>query len=103
MAKYYQHGDVLIRPEHIPTAARRVSTRVLAQGELTGHAHRVSDEAEAELYEHEGTLFLRVGPGGAPVTHEEHATRMIDAPGDYRIDRVREYDHFGEEARGVQD
>lgn len=100
--RWYQHGDVRIVEAEIPSKAQVVSTRVLATGEATGHAHRLLDEADVEVYEHEGTLFLRVGPQGARLTHEEHGVGVI-GPGEYRVDRIREYDHFAEEARRVQD
>lgn len=100
---WFQHGDVTIQPAAIPAAAQRTDRRVLAEGEVTAHAHRLVENADVEVYEHEGTLFLRVGPGGAGVTHEEHGLGVIDQPGDFRVGRVQEYDHFQEEARQVRD
>lgn len=102
VTRYYQHGDVLVIAAMIPPSARPVATKILATGEVTGHAHRLVDDAEVEVYEHEGTLFLRVGPGGAGLTHEEHGLGVIEA-GEYRVGRVQEYDHFAEEARQVRD
>ena len=103
LKSWYQHGDVIIRPAAIPTGARRVETRVLATGEVTGHAHRLTDDSDVEVYEHDGTLYLRVGPGHAKLTHEEHGLGVIEEIGEARVDRVREYDHFAEEARDVRD
>lgn len=102
LKSWYQHGDVIIRQAPIPPHAHHVGTRILAQGESTGHAHRLTDDSDVEVYEHEGTLFLRVGPGKAGLTHEEHGLGVVDT-GEYRVDRVQEYDHFAEEARPVQD
>ena len=100
---WVQHGDVTIKPiDKIPSDAKRTEQRVLAFGEVTGHAHRLLDDADVEVYEREGTLFLRVGPEGAGVTHEEHGVGLIE-PGAYQVGRVREYDHFAEEAREVRD
>lgn len=99
---FMQHGDVLIIAATIPAQANKTTQRVLAEGEVTGHAHRLTAESDVEVYEHEGTLFLRVGPRGAGITHEEHGRGEI-APGDYRVGRVQEYDHFAEEARAVRD
>jgi hypothetical protein len=36
------------------------------------------------------------------LTHQEHGNIVLE-PGTYRVDRVREYDHFAEEARRVAD
>ena len=100
---YMQHGDVLIRAiPALPPGARRSTRRILAEGEATGHAHRLMEEADVEVFEHEGTLFLRVGPRGAMVTHEEHGPAVIP-PGEYQVGRVQEYDHFAEEARNIRD
>lgn len=100
----YGHGDVLIRPvTAIPAGATKSAKRVLAEGEATGHAHRLLEDSDVEVYEDaKGTLWLRVGEGGAQVTHEEHGVRAID-PGVYEVGKQLEYDHFAEEAREVRD
>lgn len=41
-------------------------------------------------------------PSGTVVVHEEHYPVEVP-PGDYQVGRVREYDHFAEEARRVID
>ena len=99
---WVKHGDVTIQPSTIPVDAIRSTRRVLAEGEATGHAHRLVEEADVEAYERDGVLYLRVGPGGAGVTHEEHGLGVIPE-GDYRVGRVQEYDHFLEESRAVRD
>lgn len=99
---WMQHGDVTLTPAIIPAQATLSNRRTLAEGEVTGHAHRLLENADCEVYEFEGTLFLRVGSRGADLTHEEHGVGTI-APGDYQVGRVLEYDHFTEEARAVRD
>ena len=96
----YQQGDVLIQ-EVDEIKGEKLSHQILARGEVTGHAHRVS-EGDVELYEQDGVLYLRVNSGTATVTHEEHMPVVLPQ-GDFIIRRVREYDHFEEEARSVQD
>lgn len=104
----YQHGDVLIeKVDSIPNDAERVvpSVRghVLAEGEATGHYHAIKDTNTAEMYSMGNMLFMAVPEGKkATVTHEEHKPITVQ-PGDYKIRRVREYDHFEEEARQVRD
>ena len=98
----YGHGDVLIIPANVPVGAKKIDRRVLAHGE-TGHAHALVDDADVSVYEDDnGTLWLRVGKGGAGITHEEHGRHEI-APGEYRVGRQQEYDHFAEESRNVAD
>lgn len=102
--RYWQHGDVLIHEvQAIPAEARPVVRRVLAEGEATGHAHRLLDDADVEVYEHEGTLFLRVGAGGAGLMHKEHGLGTLPPGVLGEVGPVREYDHFSEEARAVRD
>lgn len=89
--KIYRQGDVLIVGGFIPTNAKVTPTQgriVLAEGEMTGHAHAVAD-TDCVLYEVEGSMYIRVN-NQTQVLHEEHAP--IDLiPGDYQIIRQREY------------
>ncbi len=88
-----RQGDVLLVPiDEIPEAARplrRIGGRVvLAEGEVTGHAHAIRSTA-ATLLEAGEDRFLQVG-SGVTLDHEEHA--QIDvAPGTYRVVIQREY------------
>ena len=98
---WYQQGDVTIKPVNkIPANANATGTRVLAEGEATGHKHLAQAE-DVQLFLHQGTLYMRA-PNGTTVVHEEHRPIEIP-PGEYQIGMVREYDHFGEKARPVID
>ena len=98
---WYQQGDVLIKPVgSVPQAASPVAGRVLAEGEATGHKHAAVAE-DVRLFILDGTLYMHA-PTGTRVVHEEHHEQEIP-PGTYVIDKVREYDHFAEEARPVLD
>jgi hypothetical protein len=95
-----QQGDVcIIKVKEIQ--GKKLKHLTLAKGETTGHHHTIT-EGDAELYDHEGTLFLRVKSEEATLTHQEHNTITIPK-GDYKITIVREYDHFLEESRRVHD
>jgi len=96
----YQQGDVLIISTK-EIRGKRLNHLTLAKGEATGHHHTIT-RGEAELYDHEETLFLRVNSEEAEVTHQEHNTITLPR-GDYQIRIVGEYDHFNEEAKRVQD
>lgn len=97
---FYQQGDVIIQRVK-EVNGNKLNHLTLAVGEATGHHHTIT-EGEAELYEIEGTLFLKVKSEKATLTHQEHNPIVIEK-GDYKIGIVREYNHFAEEARRVVD
>ena len=91
-----RQGDVLIVsidsiPDNSEEIARSGVGIVLAEGEITGHAHRIP-ERHASLYRSESDArYLRVmGPAPVALHHEEHSTVTIP-PGDYRITIHSEY------------
>jgi len=98
--QFAQQGDVIIKKVS-EVKGKKLDHLTLAVGEATGHHHTVT-EGDAELFEHEGTLYLRINSDEAKVTHQEHGTVTIPK-GDYQIGIVREYLHFDEEARNVRD
>ena len=84
----FRQGDVLLSPAQ-QVEGTKLANLILAKGELTGHAHRIT-EGLAELYESEGTLYLRVISETAWLTHEEH--HPIEVPkGDWFVRIQREY------------
>lgn len=97
---YYQQGDVIIE-KVAEIRGKKLNHLILAMGETTGHCHQVS-EGEAELYEHDGVVYLRIKSEVATIIHEEHKTVTLPK-GDYVVRQVQEYDHFSEEARNVRD
>ncbi len=96
----WQQGDVLIQRVS-EVKGKKLNHLCLAKGEVTGHYHEIT-KGDTELYEHEGTMFLKVKSEEAELTHQEHNTITLPK-GDYKIGRVQEYDHFSEEAKQVQD
>jgi len=95
----FRHGDVLIlsvASGKIPPGLRRLEGGVLAEGEVTGHAHRIENPPDVELYQDKArdVLYLRVKVEKgttARVVHEEHAPIELP-PGVYRVWKQREYD-----------
>ena len=102
--KQIQQGDVCLESSQIPKGAGKLSTLTLAEGEVTGHAHRivVEEPAVATVFEEKGSLYLKVAGGSVELTHEEHAPLTVEE-GEYIVGRVLEYDYDREEARGVAD
>jgi hypothetical protein len=97
-----RHGDVWLETvEDVDPAARPTAGRVLAYGEVTGHAHALTDDGL--LYEApDGTVYIRVPVKGTTLTHEEHGTVTL-APGTYRVRQQREYDPYAQVARQIVD
>ena len=102
---YYEHGDVVIkRVESIPSGAEIIKCKkeiILADGEITGHKHRILDLSGAELKQANGKMYLHLEEP-KDLIHEEHGKLRIE-PGDYEIDRVKEYNPFEDEIRKVRD
>jgi len=110
--RLYQQGDVLIESiDEIPSDVKG-STKfknsskigecfVLAEGEVTGHFHGISKSDSMLLERPSGETYLKV-KSDTDVIHQEHGTITIPA-GDYAIRQVKEYDHFDEAVRAVQD
>ena len=51
-----RQGDVLIIPSETPVTGTKLPHLTLAEGEVTGHRHRISN-GEAELFERDGVLY----------------------------------------------
>lgn len=87
-----RQGDVILLPVE-QTAGQTLSHLTLAEGEVTGHKHRISD-GQAELSFQDGTLYLRVLSDVATLTHEEHQAISIPQ-GNWMVRIQREYEPGG--------
>lgn len=88
-----RQGDVILVPASETVTGGKLPHLTLAEGEVTGHRHRIS-EGEAELYERNGTLYLKVLSPTALLTHEEHHSIAIPQ-GDWQVRIQREYEPNG--------
>lgn len=86
----YRQGDVFVDVTPIPAGALPRGGVVLADGELTGHQHRIEDPASASILTFRGQTYLRVTAEAARLVHDEHETIVLPR-GDYRFWRQREY------------
>lgn len=80
IAGQVRQGDVLIHPvSEIPAGAKKVSPKgrlVLAEGEVTGHAHVIEDLEGIDVYEKDGVLYMKaLAP--RPMVHEEHGAVVV--------------------------
>lgn len=73
---------------------------VLAEGEVTGHAHVIIDDIELRELEDEKKQI--VAKKEYTIQHEEHKP-ITRKGGEYEVTKVVEYDHFKEEAKRVID
>ncbi|HBB30843.1 MAG TPA: hypothetical protein DDZ80_10020 [Cyanobacteria bacterium UBA8803] len=88
-----RQGDVLLIPASEMVKNAKLPHLTLAEGEVTGHRHCIT-QGEAELYEHAGTLYLKVRSPTALLTHEEHQPIAIPK-GDWMVRIQREYEPEG--------
>jgi hypothetical protein len=97
---FARQGDVNFITATIPSAAKRISLRPFALGEVTGHSHRVitADEPLIEMYELDGETYVRVSGdcAGVHIRHEEHdpdaSVSVLPAGWEGRIVIAEEYD-----------
>lgn len=87
---------------------KKLHHTVLAEGEVTGHCHRMSGGVlyeDADVLDTDGPLRIFESSEPQTVTHEEHHAQTIppSPTGRYRIGGVIETDPFQEEARRVAD
>jgi len=87
----WRQGDVfLIAAPALPTSARVERRAVLAEGEITGHAHRLQDPASGQVFSVGDEMYLEVHAETATIIHEEHGPVTIPRGG-YAIRIQREY------------
>lgn len=95
--KYFQQGDVLLKSCEKPNDIEILETDLLHKGQA--HHHRMRGKFKIAQSK-DGSRYLH--SKGSELFHEEHKT--IEIPeGFYKMDLVREYDHFLEESRIVID
>ena len=98
----FRQGDVWIEGiEAIPQGAKAVKRTgdvILAYGEVTGHAHRITALLDAvDVLQEAERIILNVR-SPVTITHEEHGPITL-APGIYASYVQREYDPIAEERR----
>jgi hypothetical protein len=72
----FRHGDVLILDaQPLPSNAKRRDSNIVAEGEVTGHAHRLNN---GEVWDDGDGGLMVVCADDAHLTHEEH--NRLDLP-----------------------
>lgn len=86
----WRQGDVfLIKIAQLPKDLKP-RPPVLAEGEMTGHAHRLKTGSSARVLGDGKKLFLEVRDKQVTIEHEEHGPIELP-PGDYEVRIQREY------------
>lgn len=97
----WRQGDVyLIAVAKLPESGRVERRAVLAEGEITGHAHRLKDPASGQVFSVGNQLYLEVLSEEATIVHEEHGPVTLPRGG-YSVRIQREYSP--QEIRSVVD
>lgn len=95
---FYRHGDILIREAKNKideNSLKKISDNILAEGEETGHHHRMHKGQVLLFKESEAQqeVSLMKVQSSAELVHEEH--KALEIPkGDYQIVRERTFNIF---------
>ena len=95
--KYLRHGDINLHKVNKIEGEiiKHNGSFVVAEGETTGHKHRLMVENKKDLVirkDSKGNFYFELLADGE-LTHEEHKT-LIVPKGIYKEIREREVDHF---------
>jgi hypothetical protein len=99
-----RQGDIFFRADAkgpVLKNTKRHDNPVIAQGEITGHAHKTTTPPMSELdsvVDEAGDIWVRNQKGPITIGHEEHSAVELPANQWIRITRQREYDP-GSEAK----
>ena len=88
-----------MKPSGFPVDLKDAGTNVLVASAVTSHTHAVHGAVKVLT---DGTTKYIDAAEPFELRHPEHRTLTIPA-GQYRVDAIREFDHFSEEARAVAD
>jgi hypothetical protein len=104
-----RQGDILLEKiDQLPQGLEKLESAeriIIAEGELTGHAHTINAECAVLFREqHTGVTYLDIFEALTALEHQEHAPIMLQK-GFYKVTRQREYDPFlsRSEIRSVAD
>lgn len=87
----WRQGDVfIIKIASLPSGSKHPQKPVLAEGEVTGHAHRLERAMDASVISVGGARYLEVTADEVTVVHEEHGPVTVPH-GLYEIRIQREY------------
>lgn len=99
--RIFRHGDVLIKEiDALPRGLEKLDSNVLAEGEITGHSHRLVGNSQV-FQDKKGDKFFKINQQ-TTLVHQEHEPITIEE-GIFEVLIEREYSPFDEEIRTVMD
>lgn len=90
--KPLRQGDVILVPVKQVEGDKLIHL-TLAEGEVTGHKHRIS-QGDAQLYAENTDLYLSIFSDKAELVHEEHGSISVPQ-GNWKVQIQREYEPEG--------
>lgn len=101
------HGEATLKPvTALPEGAKQqkhTGDLIIAASETVGHHHRIyCTEAEAQIYERAGVLYLKVDSPVGLTCRDKHDEVTL-TPGVYEIGAQREWDYLTQLERRVAD
>ena len=101
------HGEAILKKiDKLPEGAiQRLHNGdlIIAASETVGHHHRVfCEEKEAQIYERDGVLYLKVDSPVNLSCKGKHDTEVLE-PAVYEISAQREWDYLSQMERAVAD
>ena len=96
--KFYRHGDLLLRQiDEIPESCTPMKTNIIAEGEVTGHNHKLYGSHQVYGTHSENPRIIEPtyfqAKEDISLKHQQHATLKI-SKGNYVIIHEREYEPF---------
>lgn len=89
--KMYRQGDLLLKEVvRLPHKLREIKNKILAEGEMSGHAHIIVDGAVYETINMENNQMFAIAGKNTTLIHDEHNPIKLPS-GLYHVIRQREY------------
>jgi hypothetical protein len=86
----FRHGDLLIKKiNSIPKECKKLSTNILAEGEVTGHHHKLN--GSFQIFQNSQKVKFIETFEQVRLTHQEHSQLLIPK-GVYVVVEEREFD-----------
>lgn len=103
----YLHGETKIFRSELPEDAKKLDVtgyKIIAPSEVSGNHHVVDITEGVEIYEKEGTLFVKNSEQATVrcLVKERHDDIILQ-PGVWEIGFQKEYDYLSDESRIVAD
>lgn len=101
-----RQGDLLFVPGEIPAYVLEHEPDkkgVIAEGEATGHHHRLATVEDAQVFRVSDGVYVKVEANGVSIVHEEHHPVRLEPNTTYKVNRARECDYLAQAARYIAD